>query len=72
MWWKRKRLVRVHLVGDEPSIEGIYNGRVDGHYRIDTPSVIEASDRSHSLDGWVLIPSHKVAFIQVLVDGPTR
>lgn len=66
MWWKRKRLVRVHLIGDEPSIEGVYTGRIDGHYRIENANVIESSERSHALEGWVLVPAHKVAFVQVL------
>lgn len=66
MWWKRKRLVRVHLVGDEPSVEGILIGRTDGHYRIENANVIEAADKTHALEGWVLIPTRKVAFIQVI------
>lgn len=69
MWWRRKRLVRVHLVGGEPSVEGVYTGRVDGHYRIEQASVIEGVDRSYAVDGWVLIPAHKVAFVQVLYPG---
>lgn len=72
MWWKRKRLVRVHLVGDEPSVEGVYIGRVDGHYRLEQASVIESAERSHTLEGWVLIPARKVAFVQVLTEGATR
>lgn len=66
MRWRRKRLVRMHLVGDEPSIEGILIGRTDGHYRIENANVIEASDKSHALEGWVLVPIRKVAFIQVI------
>lgn len=72
MWWKRKRLVRVHLVGDEPSVEGVYIGRADGHYRIEHASVIESAERSHPLEGWVLIPARKVAFVQVLTESATR
>lgn len=69
MWWKKKRLVRVHLCGDEPSIEGVFVGRIDGHYRLENASVIESAERSHALEGWVLVPARKVAFVQVLVDG---
>lgn len=68
-WWNRKRLVRLHLVGDEPSIEGVYIGRTDGHYRIEQASVIETPDRSHAVEGWVLVPVGRVAFIQVLNAG---
>ena len=69
MWWKRKRLVRLHLVGDEPSIEGILVGRTDGHYRVEQASVIESAERSHAVEGWVLVPVARVAFVQCLVAG---
>lgn len=69
LWWRRKRLARVHLTGDEPSLEGVYMGRVGRkHYRLEGASLIESSDSSVELEGYQLIPVERVAFLQVL-DG---
>lgn len=62
----KKRLVRVHLTGGEPSIEGVWMGRVSKHYRIEAAKVIEAEDRSYEITGSALIPVERVAFVQVL------
>ena len=63
---KTKHMVRVHLVQNEPSVEGVYMGRVGKHYRVEAARVIEAEDRSYEVTGSVLIPVERVAFIQVL------
>lgn len=69
LWWRRKRVARVHLTGAEPSLEGVYMGRVGRkHYRLEGASLVESTDSSVELEGFVLIPVEKVAFIQVL-DG---
>lgn len=69
LWWRRKRVARVHLTGSEPSLEGVYMGRVGRkHYRLEGASLVEATDSSVELEGFVLIPVERVAFIQV-IDG---
>lgn len=66
----RKRLVRVHLDGDHPSIEGLVQStriRRDGHYIVELASVIEAEERSFKLEGdKVRIPRERVVFLQEL------
>lgn len=66
MFRRKKHMVRVHLTNGEPSIEGVYMGRVGRHYRVEAARVIEAEDRSYEITGSALIPSERVAFIQVL------
>lgn len=59
-------MVRVHLTQGEPSIEGVWMGRVGKHYRVEAARVIEAEDRSFEITGSALIPVERVAFVQVL------
>lgn len=63
---RHKHMVRVHLVGNEPSVEGVYMGRVGKHYRLEAARVIESEDRSYDITGSALIPVERVAFLQVL------
>lgn len=63
MW--RKRMVRLHLVDPYPSVDGIYAGRVQGHYRILKPELKEASDRTSQLEGELWVPAERVVFMQV-------
>lgn len=62
----KRRLVRVHLTGNEPSIEGVWIGRVGKHYRVEAAKIIQSADTSHDLEGTALIPAERVAFVQVL------
>ena len=66
--WKvrGKRLVRLHLDKDQPSVEGLLAGRWGGHYVLLRPSVYETSDRSHSLTGHLEVPAERVLFVQVM------
>ena len=66
MIWRKKQLVRVHLTQGEPSIEGVWMGRVGKHYRVEAARVIESEDRSFEITGSALIPVERVAFVQVL------
>lgn len=59
-------MARVHLTGNEPSIEGVWMGRVGKHYRVEAARVIQGADESYDLDGHALIPVERVAFVQVL------
>ena len=65
MRW-RKRLVRLHLLDDQPSVEGILSGVTAGHYLILAPKVLIAEDQSQSFDGHLLVPAGRVLFVQVL------
>jgi hypothetical protein len=66
MWQRKRRLVRVHLTGNEPSIEGVWMGRVGKHYRLEAVKVIQSAETSHDLEGTALVPVERVAFVQVL------
>lgn len=63
---RQKRMVRVHLTQGEPSVEGVWMGRIGKHYRLEAARVIEAEDRSYEITGSALIPVERVAFVQVL------
>ena len=66
MMWRKKHMARVHLTGNEPSIEGVYMGRVGKHYRVEVAKVIQGTDESYDIEGHALIPVERLAFIQVL------
>jgi len=64
--WKvrGKRLVRLHLVDNLPSVEGILAGCWGGHYVVLTPNVL--SDGDNKLSGHAEVPSERVVLVQVL------
>ncbi len=66
----RRRLVRLHLEGNAPSLEGVLTGyplHHAGHYVLRLPALVEAEDRTVSLDGPVVrVPRERVAFCQEL------
>lgn len=66
----RKRRVRVHfnLVPgiDVPDFEGVLAGRVNGHYLLLTPKLLQGTDASFSLDQAVEIPESRVWFMERL------
>lgn len=66
MIWRRRRLVRLHLVGQEPSIEGVFLGFTAGHYRLANASMIETAERTHVLDGEAWVPRDRVLYAQVV------
>jgi hypothetical protein len=64
---RKKRLVRLHLKGSEPSVEGFFVGFWAAHYVIRVPKVLVAEDRTESLDGEdLVVPRDNVAFMQRL------
>lgn len=66
-WPWTRRLVRLHLTGELPSVEGILVGFWCGHYVIRLPRVIESADASVSLEGpEVRVDRARVVFVQVL------
>lgn len=62
--------MRLHLEGNNPSIEGVLVGWPHfhaGHYVLRMPQLIEAADRSVTLDGLaVRVPRERVVFCQEL------
>lgn len=66
MWFGPRRLVRLHLEEPHPSVEGVYVGQSAGHYRLLKPSLLEAEDRTHALDGEVWVPRERVVLLQRL------
>lgn len=66
MTFRRRHLVRLHLEEPHPTVEGILAGRAGGHYRLLKPRLLEAEDRSHSLDGEVWVPAGRVVLVQKL------
>lgn len=63
---RRRRHVRLHLAGDAPSVEGIFVGFWAGHYVLHTPAVLEAVDKTRSLEGNLRVPRDRVLFVQEL------
>lgn len=63
---RAKRLARLHLKDNAPSVEGLLMGRFNGHYVLSAPKILEAKDRTYSLDGWVEVPAEKVLYVQVI------
>ena len=68
MWARRRRKVRLHMVDNQPSIEGFLLSREAGHYRLAVAELLEAPGRTHEV-GEVMVPARRVAFYQLLGDG---
>lgn len=64
MIW-RKRMVRVHFLGRDESVEGILVGRGAGHYRLAKAALLSAPGETRPLDGEVWVPASRVLFLQV-------
>lgn len=61
----RKRLVRVHQVGDRPTLEGILTRRRP-YYELEGAKVVESEDVTVPLDGGAEVLREHVAFVQLL------
>src|SRR5262245_12126987 len=61
-----RRLVRLHLKENQPSVEGILMWSPGAHYRVRKASLLEAEHRSHSLDGEAWVPKSNVLLVQRL------
>lgn len=57
-------MVRLHLTDNAPSVEGILERRVDGHYLIRAPKLLEGIDRTVSIEGDLLVPRERVLYVQ--------
>lgn len=78
-WWmsrvawrfRRKRRVRVHLEvksGAPSTVEGFRLGVWGGSLVLMLPRVLEASDRTHALEGLLEVPVTRILFVQVLAE----
>lgn len=66
----RQQMVRLHLEGNNPSIEGMLFEKPGDFYRLLKPELISAENSNVSMDGEVWVPRDRVLFCQVLaVDG---
>lgn len=63
---RRNRRVRLHLLADAPSVEGVLTGRWGGHYILLAPTVLQSADETFALDGHLEVPTERVLFVQVL------
>jgi len=63
---RRRRLVRLHCVNPDETVEGLDRGRYDGHYVLELPKLLEAEDRTVSLAGVLEIPAGRVRYRQVI------
>jgi hypothetical protein len=61
---KGKRRARLHLIDNQPSVEGILAGRWGGHYVVLTPTLL--ADGEMPVSGHVEVPAEKVLLVQVL------
>jgi hypothetical protein len=68
--FRRRRLVRLHLNDNQPSIEGILVGSPFGwadHYVLRTANVLADVDKTEELDGIdARVPRERVVFVQTL------
>lgn len=66
----RRRRVRVHFNPianvDVPDFEGVLAGRVNGHYLLLVPKLLQGGDQSFSLDNAVEIPVERVWWLERL------
>jgi hypothetical protein len=70
LWMLRgKRLVRLHLIDADPSLEGILAGRWRHHYILLSPKLLETENQTRAIDGHVEVPAERVLFVQVLAKG---
>lgn len=58
--------MRLHLEGQEFSIEGILLEVSVNHYRLANASHLESEDRTHALDGETWVPRANVIYLQVI------
>lgn len=67
IWKSRRKLVRLHMDGARPSLEGILIGFWADHYLLSQPQIIATSSESYALDGpEVRVPKTNVVFVEVL------
>lgn len=69
---RRRRLVRLHLEGENPSLEGLlvspaFAGWLDHHYVLELATMHVSGDESYELSGRrCRVPRERVVFVQEL------
>lgn len=63
---RRRKLLRLHLLDRNESIEGILVGFEAGHYRLAKSSVIAAEGQTRALTGETWVPRERVLYAQRL------
>lgn len=66
LWWRRRRLLRLHLKDRDFSLEGVLVGFEAGHYRLAAGKHLEDVDRTRALDGETWVPRENVVYAQVI------
>lgn len=64
-FFARRRRVRLHFLGADPSLDGILVGRYGGHYVLEQPTLVEQRNATIALSGHVEVPAERVFFVQV-------
>jgi hypothetical protein len=62
----RRRLIRLHLEGDKPSIEGVFVGYEAGHYLVANARMILDAGDHVPLEGEAWVPRERVLYVQRL------
>jgi hypothetical protein len=62
---RRRYLVRLHIEGQEFSLEGVLVGIEAGHYKLANARHIESPTESRNLTGITWTPRERVLFCQV-------
>lgn len=59
-------VVRLHLVGDVRSVEGLLTGVVEGHYRLVMSRLLNDANAEHDtpIDGESFWPTAKIFYVQ--------
>jgi hypothetical protein len=65
LWFSRRRFVRLHQLDPGPTVEGIYVGKVDGHYRLVNAAVVETPERTVPLEWDAYVPAGRVVLMEV-------
>jgi hypothetical protein len=64
-----RQLVRLHLEGADPSIEGVLVGHAGGCYFLANAKLIGGPSESIPLEGRIEVPERRVLFAQLLGEG---
>jgi hypothetical protein len=69
--WFKKRRVRIHFNpgADQVDFEGILAGRIDGHYLLLTPKLLQEGGQGYTLDNAIEIPCERVLFLERLASA---
>lgn len=65
-WFWKPKQVRIHIQGQDQSLDGILTHRPNHFYRLAQPELVFGENMNHALDGEAWVPSDRVLFLQVL------